>query len=666
MCGIAGLLRHDGGPIDAAALARMTSAIAHRGPDGDGFHIEAGIGLGHRRLSIIDVAGGAQPMANEDGSVVIVFNGEIYNFPELRRQLLGFGHVFANHCDTEAIVHAWEEWGPGCVERLDGMFAFALWDRRRRRLFLARDRLGKKPLHYTATPTGLAFASELVAFADLPGVERRLDPAAVDDFLAYGYVPDPETIFAGIRKLPAAHTLLVEPGQQARGGGLPTAVRYWRPRIAPPHIGIGMDEAADVLRDTLVTATRARLMADVPLGAFLSGGVDSSGVVAAAAQARAATGQAPLDTFTIGFPGAGDETPFAGLVARRCGTVQHDETAASIDWIEAAGRQGAVFGEPFADSSSVPTHAVCALARRHATVALSGDGGDEVFGGYRRHRWHVLVEAARRALPAGARHGFVAGLARVYPKLEFAPRFLRARHTLTELSLDSALGYWRTMARMQSEQRRALLGPHVTAALDGRDPAARIAVLMDDSGTDDPLAQAQYVDLGTWLPGMMLAKVDRTSMANGLEVRAPLLDHRLVEWGLSLPAGLKIRRGEGKAVLKRALEPWLPREVLYRPKQGFATPLGGVLRQGIERARARLLGPVMLDCGLFRPDAIARLLDEHAAGRSDHAQALWSLLVFEGFLGSELAGLPAGTPVATPVAPSSSAAARLSLSGAGR
>jgi len=636
MCGITGLLRHDGGPIDAGVLRRMTRAIAHRGPDGEGFHSEPGLGFGHLRLAIVDVAGGAQPMTNEDGSVVIVFNGEIYNFPALRRELQARGHVFANHCDTEAVVHAWEEWGPAAVERLDGMFAFAIWDRSRRTLFLARDRLGKKPLHYAATPGGLAFASELRAFAEVPGVDRHIDPAAVDDFLAYGYVPDPATIFAGIRKLPPAHTLLIEPGRGLREN-LPAPVRYWRPAIAPR--AATLDEAAGQLRTKLLAATRARLMADVPLGAFLSGGVDSGGVVAAAARARAEAGETPLETFTIGFPGEADETPFAALVAARCGTAQHAETAAAIDWIDAAGRQGAVFGEPFADSSAVPTLAVARLARRHVTVALSGDGGDEVFAGYRRHRWHSLVAGARRLLPEAARKTLIASLARAYPKLDRAPRFLRAKHTLTELSLDAAASYYRTMARMQDEQRRLLLSPRLRAGLDGHDPAALVAAAMADSGSDDPLAQAQYADLATWLPGMMLTKVDRTSMAASLEVRSPLLDHRLVEWGLSLPAGLKLRGGEGKAVLKRALEPWLPRAVLYRPKQGFATPLGEVLRAGIGQVRARLLGPTMLDSGLFHPPAIARLLDEHAARHFDHAQALWSLLTFEGFLTSEM--LPA-------------------------
>jgi asparagine synthase (glutamine-hydrolysing) len=630
MCGFTGLLRHDGGPIDLAVLQNMSRAIAHRGPDGEGYHTEPGLGLGHLRLAVVDVAGGAQPMTNEDGSVLILFNGEIYNFPALRPQLQALGHVFANHCDTEAVVHAWEEWGPDCVSHLDGMFAFALWDRRRRVLFLARDRLGKKPLHYAATPGGLAFASELRAFADIPGVSRHIDPQAVDDYLAYGYVPDPATIFTGIHKLPPAHTLLIEQGRPT----LPAPVRYWRPTVTRPNIGL--DEAAEQLRGKLLASTRARLMADVPLGAFLSGGVDSSGVVAAAAMARAEAGAAPLDSFTIGFAGDADETPFADLVARRCRTVQHTETAASIDWIDAAQHQGALFGEPFGDSSAVPTLAVCRLARRHVTVALSGDGGDEVFAGYRRHRWHSLVDGARRLLPAGARRGFIASLARAYPKLDRAPRFLRAKHTLTELSLDAAASYYRTMTRVQHERRRGLLSGRLRGALEGHEPADLVARAMAESGTDDPLAQAQYADLATWLPGMMLTKVDRTSMAASLEVRAPLLDHRLVEWGLSLPADLKLRGSEGKLVLKRALEPWVPREVLYRPKQGFAMPLGDILRHGQERVRSRLLGPVMLDAGLFDAAAITKMLDEHMSGQFDHAQAVWSLLTFEGFLGSEM------------------------------
>ena len=628
MCGVAGLWRYDGATPDRAVLRRMTEALAHRGPDGEGFHLEPCIGLGHRRLAIVDVTGGEQPMWNEDGSAAVVFNGEIYNFPALRRDLESLGHVFRTRWDTEALVHAWEAWGPACLHRLDGMFAFALWDRRRGTLFLARDRLGKKPMHYATTSHGLAFASELAAFA-ATGVSRALDPAAVADFLAYGYVPDPATIFTSIRKLPPAHSLLLRVGAAA----VPSPVRYWRPHVQPLRLN---EEAASAeLRARLREATEARLMADVPLGAFLSGGIDSGGVVATAAALRSERGEAPLDTFTIAFAGAEDETPAAGQVAARYGTVQHVEPAAAIKWIESSRAMAATFGEPFGDPSAVPTSHVCALARRHVTVALSGDGGDEAFAGYRRHRWHRLADGVRRHLSPGSRRAAFGTLAKIYPKLDRAPRWLRARHTLHELSLDSALGYARTVARVQQDQRRAVLAPSSRAALDGHDPHARIIALMEECGTDDPLAQAQYVDLATWLPGDILTKVDRAGMAHGLEVRSPLLAYPLVEWGLSLPAALKLHCGRGKHVLRRALEPMLPEDVLRRPKQGFATSLAIPLRAGAGRVRARLLDGPMQDCGLFDRAGVVRLLDEHESGRFDQAHGIWLLLAFEGFLAHE-------------------------------
>ncbi len=633
MCGIAGLVRQDGGPIDESALDRMTLALAHRGPDAHGLHVESGVGLGHRRLSVIDLAGGAQPMHSGNGAV-LVFNGEIYNFVALRDQLAAAGHRFRTRSDTEVVLRGWEEWGEGVVERLDGMFALALWDRRRRVLLLARDRLGKKPLHYAVLPNGLAFASELRAFAGCPALRRQVDPAALQDYLALGYVPDPLTIFVGIAKLPPAHTLLID----GRGppGTVPTPERYWHPgRSSAPASAGSIADAAASLRERLVESTGRRLVADVPLGAFLSGGIDSAGVVAAAMRVRA--GGDAIDSFTIGFPGAADEAAAAASVARHCGANHLVERADGTDWIAGAEKQGRIFGEPFGDPSALPTAQVCRLARRHVTVALSGDGGDEVFAGYRRHRWHVLVEGMRRHLPAAMRHGPVATLARLYPKLDRAPRFLRARHTLTELSLDSALGYYRTMARTQDERRAALLHPALAAGLDGHDPGARFVQLMRDSESDDPLAQAQHVDLATWLPGQMLVKTDRTSMATGLEVRCPLLDPDLVSWGLALPASFKLRHGQGKAVLRAAVAPWLPPEILRRPKQGFAMPLGQTLADGIDRVRARLLHPDFLDHRLVRADALSRLLDEHATRRFDHAQPIWLLLVLAGFLRSELA-----------------------------
>ena len=622
MCGIAGIFHPDTGSApEPAVIKRMTDAISHRGPDGEGFYHAPGVTLGHRRLAIIDPAGGQQPMFNEDRTVAIVFNGEIFNFETIRKELVALGHRFENRCDTEAVVHAWESWGPDCVTRLAGQFAFALWDSNSQTLFCARDRMGEKPFYYTYVDDAFVFASELAALTAYPGVTRRLRPEAVDDFFAYGYVPEPGTIFDGIMKLPPAGTLLLD-----RSANAPRIARYWS---APTHTQPCTEaEAAPLLRAQLTRAVGACLVSDVPLGAFLSGGVDSSAVVAAAAPQRTTA----LDTFTIGFDGAEDETPFAREVAERYATRQHNDRAAATDMIAAARTQAAIFGEPFGDSSAVPTMTVCRLARQHATVALSGDGGDEVFGGYRRYRWHRLVSGVRRHLPPGVRRHAIGRLAALYPKLDRAPRFLRAKHTLTELSLDEALGYARTVTRTQQAERHALYSPILRAGIAGHDPFARIRAVMDDAHDADPLLAAQLTDLATWLPGDILTKVDRASMAASLEVRAPFLDHELLAWGLRLPAGLKIGAGGGKHVLKRALEPLLPHDILYRPKQGFTSDLAPLFRAQMSRVRGLLQGAVMLDSGLFDGAAIGRLLDAHGSGARDHAQVIWLLLAFEGFL----------------------------------
>ncbi|HVC55961.1 MAG TPA: XrtA/PEP-CTERM system amidotransferase [Stellaceae bacterium] len=624
MCGIAGIFAAGPDPIPEVTLRRMTAALAHRGPDGEGFHVEPGIGLGHRRLAIIDTAGGHQPMFNEDGTVAIVFNGEIYNHVALREELRALGHRFRSRSDTEAIVHAWESWGPGCVGRLSGMFAFAVWDRNRRQLFLARDRLGKKPLYYARLADGMVvFASELAGLLAHPNLPRALSPAAIDDFFAFGYVPDPDCIYQGIKKLPAAHHLLLSQGQAA----VPPPQCYWQPRFAPRP----RDEASAIaeLRDGLSRSVADRLMADVPLGAFLSGGVDSSAVVATMAGLRAD----PVATFTIGFGGGDDETPFAEAIALRYGTAHHTERHRALDYIDAAREQAVIFGEPFADSSSVPTHRVCRMARRHVTVALSGDGGDEIFAGYRRYRWHCIAEAVRAHLPAAVRRRIFGELARLYPKLDRAPRWLRAKNTLSEVGLDSALGYYRTVCKLHDEARRGLFSPQLRSALGDHQPSARIAEAMIEADTDDPLFQAQYADLKTYLVGDILTKVDRASMAVSLEVRAPLLDHKIVEWAMTLPSSLTLRRGEGKYVLKRAMEDRVPAANLYRRKQGFATSLAAKFRgPGAERIAARLLSGPMADANLFDRDSIRLLFERHAGGHADNSAALWALLVFEGFL----------------------------------
>jgi asparagine synthase (glutamine-hydrolysing) len=602
----------------------MLDAISHRGPDGEGVHSEPGLALGHRRLAIVDIGGGAQPMESEDGKVVLVFNGEIYNHELLRKELEAAGHRFRTRSDTEAILHGWREWGPACLDRLRGMFAIALWDRARGTLLLARDRMGEKPLHYARRPDGsIAFASEIDALLALPDLPRRLNPAAIDDFLALGYVPDPHSVHEGIQKLPAGHALLLR-RDAVPAGKLPEPYPYWRP---PTSTAPAPADAPAALSALLRNCVQDRLMSEVPLGAFLSGGVDSGTVVALAAEAASG----PLATFTIGFPGEADERPRAALVADRYRTAHHAETG-TTDYLAAAREQAGIFGEPFGDHSAVPTLAVCAMARRHVTVALSGDGGDEVFAGYRRYRFHSLAEAVRRFLPGAVRKGAVASLARAYPKLDRAPRWLRAKNTLTEISLDSALGYYRTVCKLHDERRRGLFSSSMRAALDGHDPAARFEALMGECDPDEPLLQAQYADLHTYLPGDILTKVDRTSMAVSLEVRPPILDHELVAFGMALPAGLKLQGGVGKRVLRDVAAPLLPNEILAAPKQGFADGIGGQFRAHAAELRARLTGPAMLDSGLFDGAALARLADEHASGRFDHSQALWQLLVFEGFL----------------------------------
>lgn len=608
-------------------LRAMADAQRHRGPDGDGFHAEPHLGFGHRRLAIVDLAGGAQPMATQDGAVVVTFNGEIYNHEVLRRALEARGHVFRSRSDTEVLLHGWREWGADMPARLVGQFAFALWDRSAGQLLLARDPLGEKPLHYAWLPDGgFAFASEIGGLTALPELPRGLDPAAMDDFLALGYVPEPATIYVAIRRLPPGHLMLL-----GLGATRATPRRFW----APPRVAVaGGADVAEELRRRLDAAVRARLMADVPLGAFLSGGIDSGAVSSLAAMAA---GQ-PLAAFTIGFAGAADERPDAALVAARYGMRHVTEDGAAVDYVAMAREIPRLFGEPFGDHSAVPTLAVARLARRHVTVALSGDGGDEVFAGYRRYRFHTMAEAVRRLLPAGLRRGAVGALARAYPKLDRAPRWLRAKTTLTEISLDSALGYYGTVCKLAEEKRRALLSPAQRAAVAGHDPATRFVALMEECDPEDPLLQAQYADLHTYLPGDILAKVDRTSMAVSLEARPPLLDPDLVSWGMALPASAKLRGGVGKRVLREAAAPLLPATLLKRSKRGFAADLSGQFRAAAPEIRARLTGGPMAESGLFDAQALGRLVDQHASGKLNNTQVIWNLLVVEGFFANE-AGL---------------------------
>lgn len=632
MCGIAGIFDLGGGAshVSEHLLRSMTNALVHRGPDGEGYFRAPGVGLGHRRLAIIDVANGHQPLFNEDRSVALVFNGQIYNFCSLMKELKERGHRFRTNCDTEVIVHAWEEWGAACVSRLRGMFAFALHDRNRETLFLARDRLGKKPLYYALLEgRELIFGSELKALLMHPRVKRRLDPVSVDGYFAFGYVPEPSTIYRGIFRLPAAHTLEVRSRH-----GMTTPQRYWRLSTAVSECS--EEDAVNNLRTNLDEAVRIRLMSEVPLGAFLSGGVDSSGVVASMARQTST----PVKTFALGFRGdPTSELTHARRVADRYAT-QHFEDEVAVDPVAVYRQQAAIFDEPFADSSSVPTLEICRLARRNVTVALSGDAGDEIFAGYRRYPWHARAERVRAAFPSGLRSATFGTLGAIYPKLDWAPRWLRAKTTLNEIAVSSAEGYYRTVCKVDDAMRSRLYSSPMRQETAGRHPSDMIVDAMQDADSDDPVTCAQYTDLVTYLPGDILTKVDRTSMSVSLEVRVPMLDHVFVEWASTLPSALKLHGDEGKYILKRALQPYLPRENLYRQKQGFTTSLASMFRGGGAVAlRQALKREELSDCGLFELKFVESAIQAHEQGLRDHSQMLWTLLMFSGFL-SEVHYMP--------------------------
>ena len=647
MCGITGIAdlrgeRH----IDEALLRGMNALLAHRGPDGDGFHFEPGLGFGHRRLSIIDLAGGKQPLYNEDGTVVVTFNGEIFNFMEIEAQLVRRGHSFRTRSDTEVIVHAWEEWGVECLSRFNGMFAFALWDQRARRLFLARDRLGVKPLYYAELPDGrLAFASELKSLLIVPGIERRIEPQAVEEYFALGYVPDPRTIYRDIRKLPPGSYLLAR-----RGAERPRLVRYWDvPLDGAPLAGAELRNTEGQLRDRLKESVRKRLVSDVPLGAFLSGGIDSSAVVAMMRE----IGAGPILTCSIGFREPRyDESRFAALVAADKHTDHKREVVEASDYglIE---RLVDIYDEPYGDSSAIPTYRVCQLARRHVTVALSGDGGDENFIGYRRYRLFAIEERLRWLLPQRLRAAVFGPLGRFYPKLDWAPRPLRAKTTLQALARSSVDAYLHAVSLCPAEMRRALFSADLTRELGGYQTGELFHAHVAGKSFAHPLSCVQYLDFKTYLPGDILTKVDRASMAHSLEVRTPFLDYELVEWVSRLPAQIKLRAGQGKYLLKQALRPLLPAEVLFRAKMGFAVPLDTWFRGALRQHIADVVGgPRLAQCGLFEPRTLRRLVAEHHSGRRDHSAPLWYLLMFDGFLRKhEAAGRPQVRAALASVAP---------------
>lgn len=628
MCGITGILDTRGRrDIDRAVLHRMNEAQFHRGPDEGGLHIEPGVGLGHRRLSIIDLSTGQQPLYNEDQTVCVVFNGEIYNYQELIPELQALGHVFHTRSDTEVIVHAWEAWGEACVERFRGMFAFALWDRNRATLFLARDRLGVKPLYYAWLDDGtLLFGSELKSLLAHGSLKRDIDPLAVEEYFALGYVAEPRTIFRQAKKLPPASTLQVRVGAGVTAPAEPRI--YWDVHFTL-NARIDDAEACLELERRLKESIRLRMIAEVPLGAFLSGGVDSSAVVAMMASLTSE----PVNTCSISFADPTfDEAAHAQKVAERYRTRHFVDKVESDDFglIDALAR---LYDEPYADSSAIPTYRVCELARKHVTVALSGDGGDESFAGYRRYHLHLQEEQLRGMLPFGLRRPLFGMLGGLYPSMPWAPRVLRAKATLQSLARSAVEGYFHEISVIRNPLRSRLYSPKFKAVLGGYSAIQVLRGHADNAGTDDPLALVQYLDLHTYLVGDINTKVDRASMAHSLEVREPLMDHQLVEWLATLPSSLKIHGGEGKYLLKKAMEPHLPHEIMYRRKMGFAVPLARWFRGPLrERVRSDLSDGPMLETGWFDRATIHRIVDEHEAGRCDHSTPIWVLLMFNAFL----------------------------------
>jgi len=616
MCGIAGKYNFDpGNPIDRERLSAMTTVIAHRGPDADGFYVSDGIGLGHRRLSIIDLATGDQPLANEDGTIWIVFNGEVYNFAEIRAELEAHGHRFRTHSDTEAIVHAYEQWGDACVDRFRGMFAFAVWDGPKRRLLLVRDRLGVKPLYYCATAAGVTFGSEIKALLEDPDVPRGWSPEALDAYLALQYVPSPQTIYSRIFKLPAAHLLVAERGRVS-------VRRYWDLPFTGDGDPLREDAYLERLEALVAESVRLRLVSDVPLGAFLSGGIDSTAVVAAMADA---CGADRVVTTSVGFDEqAFNELEHARTVARHLGVRQHEKIV-TPDVADLLPKLAWHLDEPFADSSAVPTYYVSKAAREHVTVALSGDGGDELWAGYSRHRVEQWEASARQWL--GRAGGRLAG--RIAARL---PLGLKGARSLRHLALPPAEACARKHAYglFEGGVRGSLYAGDFARQVRDADPFVGFRLAYDSCPSPDPLDRALYVDVKTYLVDDIMTKVDKMSMAVSLESREPLLDHKLLEFAATVPSSLKLKNGRGKHLLRRLLERRIPKSIVDRPKHGFEAPIGEWLRGPLAPMVDRLLRDGRLrDRGVFDDRAVAALWAEHREGARDHRHRLWSLVMLE-------------------------------------
>jgi len=623
MCGLVGVYHFDKDrPVDRDRLIAQNDTLMHRGPDAGAVWVGKGVGLGHRRLSIIDVAGGLQPMWDAEKRVGVVFNGEIYNYRELNQELQARGHRFQTNSDTETIIHAFREWGDACVERFYGMFAFAVLDRETRSLLVARDRLGKKPLYYYLDDDRLVFASEMKALLADPTIPRALEPTAVVDFLAYKYVPGPGSIMQKISKLPAGHLMVVKDGRH-------NIRKYWDVDFSQVDPQWKLEDLEGELSD----AVKLRLRSDVPLGAFLSGGVDSSLVVAMMARQM----DQAVKTHTIGFTEEQyDERAYARDTAELFHT-DHVEKVVEVDAVSVIDRLSWFYDEPFADSSALPTYYLCQATRERVTVALSGDGGDESFGGYRRYTFALAEEAVRSRVPEKLRKSILSPLGRIYPKADYLPQYLRAKATLTNLGTSFDRAYFLSLT--QRDYPKMLSGDFLGGMRD-YDPFIHFEKHLSNANTQDPLARLQYLDLKTYLCDDILVKVDRASMAHALEVRVPMLDHRIVERAARLPSKDKIDGRETKIALKQVARKVLPPRVFDRKKMGFTVPVPEWLKGGLKsRAESVLFDKSGGQSGLLDGAGLRRMWYEHQLGLSNHAMSLWSALMFElwyrRFLGSE-------------------------------
>jgi len=629
MCGIVGIFDlKEKREINRDLLHVMNESQFHRGPDEGGLHIEAGLGLGHRRLSIIDLSSGQQPMHSADGNVVLTYNGEVYNFPELRKELEGLGYTFKTHCDTEVIVYAWQAWGEDCVLHLRGMFAFAIWDRDKQTLFLARDRLGIKPLFYSPLKNGqFIFSSELKALKEHPELSKEIEPTAIEEYFGFGYIPEPKTIYKDVYKLEPGYCLSLK-----RGVEKCQPRQYWDVKLETKHQG-SEQELGEELISRLREAVDIRTVADVPLGAFLSGGVDSSAIVAMMAELS----DKPVNTCSISF---GDpkfnESQFAAQVAERYHT-DHRVEQVDPDDFSLIDHLAGIYDEPYADSSALPTYRVCELAKKQATVVLSGDGGDENLAGYRRYRWHTYEDRMRSLLPDGIRMPLFGLAGQIYPKADWAPKIFRAKSTLESIGRSSVEGYFHSVSVQSNQLRNLLFSDQLKSDLQGYQAVEVFKKHLKNAPTEDAMSMVQYLDMKTYLPGDILTKVDRASMANSLEVRVPLLDHQLVEWMAGLNPDLKLKNREGKYIFKKSLESHLPNDILYRPKMGFSIPLASWFRGPLKgKVNDALLGETMQQCGLFDQAFLQKMVNQHQSGLRDYSSPIWSLLMFERFLSKAL------------------------------